>query len=568
LKATQTMTPPRRPFLAVLVLLAGGGALAGPASADAGGGATGRLLVTLDPPRPGAPRAVAAAGQLVGRAGGRIARPPVPELRLVSVRPRGGGSLRGLARRLRAQPGVRSVQAEHRYLLRALPDDPALSLQEPAPGTPSGVPVEWWAARQGLPAAWDVPQTHGATVAVIDTGVDASHPDLAGRVVRAIDEDETPGDGPATTDEVGHGTHVASLACATPDNGVGIAGAAYGCRLLVVKTDLTDTSVAASIVQATQQGAEAINMSFGTTGDQPASDAVRTALHYAYDRGVVLVAAAADAPVEEQGDPSNVLQPTGSGADATRGLGLSVTAANFNDQRASFAGLGSQISLAAYGAWNTGSGGPRGLLGAFPAPTVALERAEPGPPPSSACNCRTTFQADSRYAYVQGTSMASPVVAGVAAMVKHLNPDLTAAEVIRLLKQTARRPAGTAWSPELGWGILDAADAVGAARLIDRRSPATRLRVLTPRSQTITLRLAGADRAPSGVRASGLARIEVFRAVDGKPARLVATTTKRVLRLRVRRGPRYAFTAVGVDKAGNREKRPAAPDARLRLKPR
>ncbi len=552
----------------LLPLLAASAAAAGapPARAAAPDAATGRLLVTLSPA--GARAATGAAGSAVARAGGHTGRGGVPELRLVTARPAGGGSLHTLARRLRAQPGVASVEVEHRFALRALPDDPALDDPETAVGTPAGVPVEWWAQRQGLPAAWDIPQTHGATVAVIDTGVDAGHPDLAASIVRATDEDATRGAGPATTDEIGHGTHVASLACATSDNAIGIAGAAYGCRLLVFKSDLSDSSVAASVVAATKQGAEAINMSFGTSGQRPVAAVVRRALDYAYAHGVVLVAAAADDPVEEQGDPSNVLQPTGTGADLTQGRGLSVTAAGFSGTRASFAGYGSQVSLAAYGAWATGEGGPRGILGAFPAQPTAFERADREPPFDPGCGCRTTFRGDRRYAYVQGTSMAAPMVAATAAMVAHLNPDLSVASVIRLVKITARRPAGTGWTPDLGWGVLDAGTAVRSAQRLDRRGPATRARVIAKSSTSVTLGLSGGDRAPAGVRVSGLARFEVYRSVDGGPSRRVASTTRRTLVLTIRRGPRYAFTAVGVDAAGNRERRPATPDARLRLAPR
>ena len=87
--------------------------------------------------------------------------------------------------------------------------------------------------REGFPQAWDVTHGDSALVGVIDTGIDASHPDLAGKIAAAEDFDSDPGDGPATTDESGHGTHVASLACAATGNGVGIAGAGYGCRLVV-----------------------------------------------------------------------------------------------------------------------------------------------------------------------------------------------------------------------------------------------------------------------------------------------------------------------------------------------
>ena len=551
--------------LAVLVVVTLGGATGVASGASAN--PTGRLLVTLDPAAQGAPVARAAAAGIITQVDGRLSGARVPELDLVTVRPEGGTSLADLAQDLRAQPGVARVEVEQRAELRAVPNDPALVTPEPSPGAPAGTAVQWWAQRQGLFAAWDVPQALDATVAIIDTGLDADHPELAGRIAGAVDNDQISGHGPATVDEIGHGTHVASMACAAADNQIGIAGAGFGCKLLVYKSDLSDSSVAASIVQATDRGADAINMSFGTDGGSPVTEVVRSAIQYAYEREVILVSAAADAPIEQQGYPSDVLQPTGTGADLGRGLGLSVTAANFSDRKASFAGFGSQISLAAYGAWNTGTGGPRGLLGVFPSTTVDLERPNPGPPPVGPCSCRTTFGGDARYAYVQGTSMASPIVAATAAMVRRLNPDLEAAEVISLLKTTARRPAGTGWEPNLGWGILDAGAAVNAARLIDRRAPATKVRVSQPRSSTLKLRVVGVDSAPDGVLASGIARFDVMRSIDGRRAKRIARTAKRTVRLKVRRGPRYRFWAVATDRAGNREAEPSRPDARIRLKP-
>jgi len=551
----------RRPAIVVLALAALGAAPAAQAATP-----TGRLLVTLEPVAEGAPVGRAAAASLVTRADGRFSGARVPQLDLVTVRPEAGGALGALAEELRAQPGVARVEPEHRAELRAVPNDPALVTQEPAAGVPPGTAVQWWAQRQGLFAAWDVPQALDATVAVIDTGVDAGHPELAGRILRGVDNDDTDGRGPATVDESGHGTHVASLACAEAGNRIGIAGAGFGCKLLVFKTDLSDSSVAKSIVQATDAGADAINMSFGTDGESPVPEAIKNAIRYAYDRDVVLVSAAADAPTEQQGYPSDVLQPTGSGADIGQGLGLSVTAANFADQKASFAGFGSQVSLAAYGAWNLGSGGPRGLFGAFPGQATELETGALNPP-TLGCGCRGTFAGDNRWAYVQGTSMASPIVAATAAMVRRLNPDLKAAEVIRLLKQVARRPAGAGWAPDLGWGILDAGAAVNSARLIDRRAPATKVRVFRPRTSTLTLRLVGVDGAPDGVLASGIASFDVMRSIDGRKAKRIARTARRKVRLKVRRGPRYAFWAVATDRAGNREPEPKRPDARIRLKP-
>ena len=211
-------------------------------------------------------------------------------------------------------------------------------------------------------------------------------------------------------------------------------------------------------------------MSFGTNpGTHPTTPILR-AIDYAYRHNVVMVAAAADSPIEEQGHPANVLQPTGTGPDMGMGKGLSVTAADFGGQRADFAGRGTQISLAAYGTYDE-TLGPPGIFGAFTVGTNDLDRGQLGVPPQPPCGCRATFDGDSRYAYLQGTSMAVPMVAATAALVKKLNPDLTAAAVIRLIKQTAQRPAGAGWNPDLGWGILSAGAALSVAQRLDRRPP-------------------------------------------------------------------------------------------------
>jgi subtilisin family serine protease len=544
-------------LLALVPLLAVG--LLAPAGAR-GEGLTGRLLVLLRPAH-GLVAREAAARAVVASAGARAAGRSVPQIGLVTVRPHRGESLRALARRLRADPRVEQVAPERRFSLRYVPDDPALSVQDPSPGTPAGTVVEWWAAREDLPAAWDISKGDGAVVAVIDTGIDQSHPEFAGRVAGTIDLDSDPSDGPATSDLAGHGTHVASLACATADNGVGIAGAGFACSLLVIKSDLSDSSVSQAIVDATDRGADSINMSFGTDGSTPASPAIVRAIDYAYDHGIPMVAAAADDKVTEQGDPANVLQPTGTGPDINAGKGLTVTAANFFDQRASFAGLGTQISMAAYGAFE--GPGPRGILGAFPGNPTLLEA---GPPPSSPCGCRTTFQGDNRYAYVQGTSMSTPMVAAIAALVHHANPDLGAAGTIRILKETARRPAG-GWTPDLGWGILDGGAALEAALHVDRTPPVSHLiaPAVVHGRHLFTLRWTGYDPSPPGLTASGIARYEVWRSTNGAAARRIAVTAATRLRVRGRPGSTYAYYTLAVDNAGNREAPPARPYARVRV---
>jgi subtilisin family serine protease len=531
-----------------------------PASAHAAPQRTGRLLVTMQP------HASARALSALTQGGARRDGAQVPQLGLVSVRPSAGQTLTALADVLRGRAGVRRVEVEHFHELRVVPDDPALTTPETSPATPPGTLQEWWIARMNLPAAWDINRGESATVAVIDTGADGGHPELSGKITQAIDNDPTPGSSGAGGDEVGHGTHVSSLACAAGNNGIGIVGAGLDCRLLIFKSDLSDGSVIQSIVQAADLGADAINMSFGTDGVARPVQALSDAIDYALSKDSVPVAAAADKPVEEQGDPANLLQPTGSGPDLAAGRGLTVTAANFSDQRASFAGRGTQISLAAYGSFDQ-TIGPIGLLAAFPGNHAQLEDDGGLLFGQSPCNCRTQLAGDNRFAYLEGTSMAAPMVAAVAALARDLNPDVHAADVIRALKETATRPPGSGWSPELGWGILNGGSALAAIRKIDRRAPSSKLRgpARVRRARTLNVTWTGKDRAPAKLLASGIAYYDVFRATDKGAYKRIKRTKKTALRVQAKAGKRYRFYTLAVDKAGNREAIPPKADLIMRV---
>ncbi len=552
----------RRPASAptrILLALASALLLA-PATSQAATHYTGRLLVTLE--RPASAQAAAA----IDLEGVRRDGAQIPQIGVVSVKPTAGRALAAVASALRTQPGVAHVERERRYELRVVPNDPSLTTFETAPATPPNTPLQWWVARMGLPAAWDIERGDGATVAVIDTGLDGGHPDLGGKIAGTIDNDNTPGTGAPTGDENGHGTHVSSLACGAGDNGTGIVGAGLNCRLLVIKSDLSDGSIARSITQAADAGAGAINMSFGNDGSTPATRVISDAIDYAVGKDVVLVAAAADSPVEEQGDPANLLQPSTTGPDITAGRGLAVTAANFADQRAPFAGRGSQISLAAYGSFDQVIG-PDGLIGAFPGNVTQLETGGDALFPQPSCDCRTQIAGDNRYAYLQGTSMAAPIVAAVAALARTLNPDAHAADVIRALKQTATRPAGSGWSPELGWGIVNAAAALSAIATLDRRAPTSKLRgpARVRRPRTSKLRWTGRDAARPKLRASGIAYYDVFRSTNRGRYKRIKRTSTTSLKVRLRTGSRYRFYTIAVDKAGNREAVPPRPDLSTRV---
>lgn len=546
-------------LIVTVVLCAASGASAAPrqgatsATAAQPAQRTGRLLVTVDHGQ----QSRATTTVLKGL-GARKDGAQVPQVGLVTARPLAGETLAAAAARLRALPWVKTVSVERRMAYRAVPNDPALSQLETAPGTPDGVTKEWWAYSENLLAGWDITNGTGAKVAVIDSGIDAAHPEFSNKILQAIDNDAVGTDGPANVDLNGHGTHVASLACANGNNAAGIVGSGLNCDLIILKSDLSDSSIIKSLVQASDMGADSINMSFGTDGSVPPPPAFVDALNYAISKNVVLVAAAANDPVEEQGDPANVLQPTGTGPDITFNKGLSVTSADYSGLRSSFAGRGSQISIAGHGNF-ADTTGPPGVLGAWPANLTEID--------AEGCGCRTAVNGDNRYAYLAGTSMATPQVAGIAALVAHLNPDLTAPEVVRILKQTATRPAGTSWGPELGWGIVNLGAAVNAARVVDRFPPRSKARgpKVLRKSRRFTLKWTGKDLSRPGIVAAGVLRYDIYRKKNGGKYHRIAKTKRKKRVLTLKRGARYRFYTVAVDNQGNREAKPSHADVSLRV---
>jgi serine protease len=132
-----------------------------------------------------------------------------------------------------------------------------------------------------------------------------------------------------------------------------------------------------------------------------------------------------------------------------------VTAAEYDRSRAWFRpGRGTGVSLAAFGA---GSMGTRGIFSTLPANPTLLDTGTLRVPP---CLCRTSFEGDDRFAYLDGTSMSAPQVAGAAALIRSRATGMEAKRVIRILKRTAE---GNEFHGGLGWGILDAAAAMQAA---------------------------------------------------------------------------------------------------------
>src|SRR4051794_12513573 len=259
----------------------------------------------------------------------------------------------------------------------------------------------------------------GAVVAVVDSGVDAGHPDLAGRLLAGWDfvqNDATP------QDENGHGTHVTGIIAANAANGVGIEGVAPGAKILPLRAldadgNGTSTDIAKAIDYARTHGANVINLSLGdlipasVVSDPDFDGAIGRAL----DAGVVVVAAAGNdgLPVCEQ--------PSGSGRL------LCVGAVDKRGMRSFYSSFGDGVGVMAPG----GS-------------TLPLQDED----------VLSTWN-DGTYAELAGTSQAAPHVSGVAALLVSLG--LRGQEVVKRIEDTAK-PAGT--SALYGAGIVDAKAAV------------------------------------------------------------------------------------------------------------
>lgn len=285
--------------------------------------------------------------------------------------------------------------------------DPALMPNDAA------YPAQWHLPQILAPQAWDLTQgAPGAVIAILDSGVEASHPDLAGKLVPGFNTYSNTSD---TSDIYGHGTEVAGAAGAFTNNGQGVAGVAGAAPIMPVRvTDgtgrATSASIANGIIWAADHGARVINLSFnGIAGNA----VIRTAAEYAHNHGTLVVAASGNCAC---------LDPTPENPYI-----VSVSATDETDSSAYFSSVGPFVDLSAPG-------------------TNILTTAKFG-----------LYTTDS------GTSLASPLVAGVAALMFAANPTLTPALAAQMLEATVVDPGGNGYDQSLGYGRVDAAAAVTAA---------------------------------------------------------------------------------------------------------
>jgi subtilisin family serine protease len=365
----------------------------------------------------------------VARQDGTVVR-RVPDLRIARVRMTAGSQAT-----LSRLPGIRFVERVTRRVEAA---EPALA---PASGKTAAWEWQFTAAHEDTVPASVLRAASTVTIAVLDTGADVTAPDIAAKNPTVF----SPRTGTADVrDFVGHGTFVAALAAGSVTNGEGIAGFGGDASLMIVRVgagdgSITDVDEAAAITYAVDHGARIINLSFGGTST---SSIEKSALDYAAAHGVLVVAAAGNHFLSGNPAvyPAALLQPLGS--NGVGGTGLAVGASTEAGARAQFSSSGSYVSLAAPGEGVFSAVSSMSPWTSYPRVTL----------PGSLTGL---------YGYASGTSFAAPEVAGAAALVMAANPLLGARDVARVLKESASGRG--AWTPELGYGVLDVANAVAIA---------------------------------------------------------------------------------------------------------
>lgn len=301
---------------------------------------------------------------------------------------------------LQNDPRVGAITIDYPLELTYSPNDPAYS-----DGT------QWALQRIGSDIAWEFSRGQGITVAIVDSGIDATHPDLVGQLVDGYDFVTNSS---AASDPCGHGTHVAGIVAAVADNGIGIAGVAPDARLMPVRVigdacTGTYSRLIQGILYAVDQGAQVIVITSGATFNHAG---LRDAIRYARSQNVLVVASAGNRGNENPFYPGSFEESfTVAGTDEGDGRYLNST-------------HGSQIDVSA------------------PATSIYSTYSRPDTGPT--------------YAYMTGTSMAAPLVGGIAALVLALDPNMSVADLETVLRQTTDDLGEPGWDKYYGWGRINA----------------------------------------------------------------------------------------------------------------
>lgn len=262
--------------------------------------------------------------------------------------------------------------------------------------------------------AWELSVGNEIKIAIVDTGVDPKHPDLAEKLLPGYNILD-PGMFPK--DDTGHGTHVTGIAAAATNNGLGIAGMAPNAKIIPVKVmdraRGSATSIAKGIIWAADHGADVMNLSLGTYDP---SATLEKAVRYAIEKNVVLVSTMGNDNEEKRRYPAGY-----------PGV-IAVGSTDQNDQRSSFSNTGDWITISA--------------------PGTKIYSTAPTYP--------TSVVSNNGYALLSGTSMAAPLVTGVVALIRSQKKGASPAQVKEILQKSADDLGVPGFDKEFGCGRINA----------------------------------------------------------------------------------------------------------------
>jgi len=337
--------------------------------------------------------------ELVHQANGKIAS-EMPALGLQVIELPANANEKAQARAFGQHSEVEFAEPDYKYKASAAPNDPSFG-------------TEWHLSKILAPSAWDLTQgSSSVVIAILDSGILASHEDLQNQIVPGWNFQ---GGNSDTSDVNGHGTMVAGVAAAATNNATGISGVGWNCKIMPLRvSDSSGVTSASMLVAALQyaadHGAKVANISFPASGS---STVASGAQYFMSKGGVVAMSSGNTAAFDSTADNPYV---------------LSVSATDGNDNVASFSTTGNFIDLSAPG---------DGIY---------------------------TTMSNGGYGYGSGTSFCAPVVAGVAALMYSVNPNLSANQVYNLIKQNADDLGPAGWDPGYGAGRVNAYRAVLAAK--------------------------------------------------------------------------------------------------------
>lgn len=374
--------------------------------------------------------------------GGRGRKVGQSDLHIVELP--GNASEKAVVERLSKHPHIKFAELDRAFRSNFAANDPYLG-------------SAWHLNKVNAPVAWDLGQGSGVTVAILDSGVEASHPDLAAQMVPGYNFFDNNNN---TADVYGHGTAVAGVAAAASNNGVGVAGMAGQARIMPLRVSDTNgwgytSTIAQGITYAADHGARIANASFGGIAG---SASIQNAAQYMKNKGGLVFVSAGNNGVDENYNQTTTL--------------IAVSATDEWDNRTSWSSYGNFVSLSAPGiTYTTRTGGS--------------------------------------YGQAMGTSFSSPLAAGVAAVVMSANPSLSGAQVEKLLFSTAADLGAAGRDNIYGYGRVDAAAAVKAAAsttvAVDTQAPSVAISNLAASSTVsgvVPVNVSAADNV-------GVARVEL-----------------------------------------------------------